>query len=141
MKHRCGNRGRGVVAVQHFAKGQILADYHARAISRGDAESILRSLDEQDRRSDYIFCAPGLGLYLDGSQETCHCHPQNRIMGRLLNFAPRSSDECNVKTEYFEHFTNGKLFKTLLFVALRDICPSEELRFDYGDENCRSLFC
>ncbi len=93
------------------------------------------STEESDRRSDYVFFGP-YGLCIDGSTERCPCHPQTRILGRLLNFARKESVECNVVPRYFSHDKSQQI----LFVARRDIQPLEELRFDYGDGFCRNIF-
>jgi hypothetical protein len=100
-----------------------------------EAKAILDAADDQDRRSDYLFCAPG-GLFWDGSAETCDCHPETRKFGRLLNFASADSRECNAKPQLFQL----PQFTCVLIVATRDIEPLEEIRFDYGDEKCRELF-
>jgi hypothetical protein len=100
-----------------------------------------QSNDSDDRRSDYTFCVPSHGLFYDASKEFCPCHPGTITMGRLLNFAPSNSKFNNIKPEFFEFaIGDGEVFKTLLFIATRDIDVFEELRFDYGDKNCVALF-
>ena len=113
-------------------------DYHGETIRSKDGDSLLLA-PKSDRRSDYLFDIPG-GLSLDSSNESCQCHPNTRILGRLLNFAPKGSHACNVRAEYFEYKGINGLFKTVLFVAVRDINALEELLFEYGDPNCIDMF-
>ncbi len=117
MAENCNDRGRGVVAIRKFAQNEIVVDYHAEFVSRAKSVTILSAETEDDHRSDNLFCLPG-GIFLDGSAETCECHPQTRLMGRLLNFARKESAECNARPEYFEVRAYGKLFRT---VAERDM--------------------
>ena len=119
-------------------KGEILGDYHAKNISSAEANAIMTA-PQDDRRSDYLFSIPG-GQHLDGSSDTCTCHPQSVLLGRLLNYATKGTPACNAVPRYFQVIANKKLFKTVLFVAARDIYFLEEIRFDYGDLNCLTLF-
>ncbi len=134
-----GDRGRGVVAIRKFAKNKIVVEYHAKFVSRADSVTILSAETEDDRRSDYDFCLPG-GIFLDGSAETCECHPQTHLMGRLLNFAWKESAECNARPDYFEVRAYCKLVRTVVFVAKRDIEVLKEIRFYYGDKSCLEIF-
>lgn len=132
-----GGRGRGIVATRFFHKNNIIVDYHARVISKEEKNGIL-----EDNRSNYLFCGPS-GLYWDGSSESCICHPQSRLLGRLANFAKKDTLECNVKPQLFEYKLTSKstrVFHTIIIVAIRDIAPMEELRYDYGDRVCLELF-
>ncbi len=61
-------------------------------------------------------------------------------MGRLFNFAEKGTPECNAHPEYFEIHANGEHFKTVIFVADREIQMLEEIRFDYGDSSCIEMF-
>ena len=140
IKQNCGNRGRGVVATRYFSKGEILADYHAPQIGLVEANKMTNNVDDADRRSDYTFAVPSNGLYFDGSKETCSCHPGMRTIGRLLNYATISIAACNVKPEFFQIYKDRRVFKSIIFVATRDILPLEEIRFDYGDDECVSMF-
>ena len=131
-----GGRGRGLIAPRNFSKNEILIDYHARQITKEEQEEIAAS-----ERSNYLFCGPN-GLFWDGSAEVCVCHPQSRILGRLVNFAASGTLECNVKPQLFQ-FKPPKpaaVFHAVILVAARDIAVAEELRFDYGDKNCLELF-
>ena len=131
-----GGRGRGIIASRDFAKNEILIDYHARQISKDEKEEIAAS-----ERSNYLFCAPN-GLFWDGSAEVCVCHPQSRILGRLVNFAASGTWNCNAKPQLFEFKPQkpASVFHAVILVAARDIAVSEEIRFDYGDKNCLELF-
>jgi hypothetical protein len=133
--------GRGILAGRHFVEGEILVDYHAPKISPAAQEEMM-SASSSDRRSDYLFAGPG-GFYLDGSAESCACHPKTRILGRLVNFAARMTDECNVKPVIFNlRIGRDKVMvkRFIILVAVRDISPLEELLYDYGDPNCVEMF-
>lgn len=137
VKEKCPEgRGRGIVTTQNFQKNDIIVDYHARVISKDTMKQILN-----DDRSRYLFCSPG-GLFWDGSSESCICHPQSRLLGRLANFADaKNTMVCNVKPQLFEFKPlKSPVFRTILLVATRDIEPFEEIRFDYGDNTCVELF-
>jgi len=131
-----GGRGRGILATRCFLQNEIIVDYHARLISKDEMTDIA-----DDDRSSYLFCDYPNGLFWDGSCEFCFCHPQSRLLGRLANYAEKSSRECNAKPQLFE-FKPAKspVFRTIILVATRDIAPLEELRFDYGDKACLELF-
>lgn len=137
-----GGRGRGIVTAKAFKRGEIIVDYHARQITREEAESIIDN--EDDERSNFLFCAPG-GRFWDGSSESCVCHPQSRLLGRLTNFAQKNSKECNATPQLFQYHVakkpaNDTIFNAIILVATRDIAVEEEVRFDYGDKGCLELF-
>ena len=54
------------------------------------------------------------------------------------------SKEANVKPTSYElkklAILAGKIPRGILFVALQDISPGDELRYDYGDKRCKKLF-
>lgn len=126
--------------MRKFEKDEIVLNYHAEIISKDTHDMMMETSDDDDRRSDYIFAMPG-GVFLDGSSENCNCHPHARIMGRLVNFAQKTTPECNLTPRYFEfRDQNREIFKTVLFVAARDIEIFQELMFDYGDVNCAEMF-
>lgn len=128
------------MATTCFEKGQILLNYHGRKISLDEGRKFLISPNPNDRRSDYVFFGPW-GFCVDGSAERCPCHPNVRTMGRLLNWAKKGTLECNMTPRYFaSERRNEQPFEAILFVASRDILPMEELRFDYGDKDCRDIF-
>jgi hypothetical protein len=141
VQERSGELGRGVVAARHFVEGEILVDYHAPPIPLATEQEMM-SASPSDRRSDYLFAGPG-GLRLDGSSESCACHPETRIIGRLINFAARSTSECNAKPAFFK-WVQGRdkllVKSSIILVATRSISPLEEIRYDYGDSNCVEMF-
>ncbi len=137
VKEKCPEgRGRGIVASKEFLKYDIILDYHARVISKDEMTEIA-----EDDRSIYLFCGTN-GLFWGCSHESCTCHPQSRLLGRLANFAAKGIPECNVKPQLFQFQPSAKspIFHTIILVATRDIAPLEELRFDYGDNACLELF-
>jgi hypothetical protein len=137
VKETCdGGRGRGLVASKNFFKNEIICDYHARMVSQEEMEEIAVT-----ERVNYMFCGPN-GLFWDGSAESCSCHPNSRLLGRLVNFAAQGTLECNVKPHFFQFkpLKPAQVFHAIIFVATRDIALSEELRYDYGDKTCLELF-
>ena len=142
VKERCGPggaRGRGVIAMRPFASGEIVADYHGRKISAAEAAAIMDA-PESDRRSDYLFVLPDNDLYMDGSAETCECHPQMRILGRLFNFAVKETPGNNLSPKFIQCKVFGQNHRIVVLVTNRPVATLEELRFDYGDSGSRSMF-
>ena len=135
VNENCADRGRGLIAAKIFTKNEIIVDYHAQQISKNEADKI-----RADDRSNYLFCGNG-NLFWDGSPESCACHPQSRLLGRLANFAVKNTTECNAKPQLFQFKEAGnKIFHTLILVAIHEIKVGEEIRYDYGDEKCIELF-
>lgn len=133
--------GRGVIAMVPFKQNEILLDYHGRLVSASEHDTIYKIDNDADRRSDYLFV--GLqGLIVDGSSDTCECHPHTRLLGRLVNHATRNTPACNVVPRFFRHVAanSKKIHLFIIFVAARDIEPLEELRYDYNDQNCSEMF-
>ncbi len=113
-----------------------MCEYHAPLITPEMAKSIVDSIDPNDLRSNYLFCIPDRNMYLDGSLENCVCHPQTRLLGRLINWAEQGSHSCNL---YPRAYGTGSE-QVILFVATREILLFEELAYDYGDTSCKGLF-
>ena len=132
-----GGRGRGIISSHGFSKNAIIVDYHAWQISKDEAAIIEQ--DPEDYRYNYLFCGPS-GLFWDGSPESCVCHPQSRLLGRLANFAQKNTIECNAMAQLFQFKSCTQVFNAIILVATRDIAVQEEVRFDYGDKNCLELF-
>lgn len=138
------NRGRGVVAVDYFKKGDIIMDYHGNEVKKSVANEMEATDDDQDRRSDYLFDLPELKITIDSSAEFCSCHPRLRTMGRLINWARSGTAEANAKATVYElkklNKMVGHIPRGLLFVASKDISPGDEIRCDYGNKRCEDLF-
>lgn len=128
--------------MRSFQAGETICDYHAPQISEAEAEGIVHSEEACDRRSDYLFSAYVTThgwIYWDASAESCACHPQTRVLGRLINFAENGSHACNTRPTLCV-FGSKKTDAELIFVATRDISVLEEVCYDYGDKKCRELF-
>lgn len=135
VNEKCANRGRGLIAAKNFTKNEIIVDYHAQQVSKNEAEKI-----RVDDRSNYLFCGNN-NLFWDGSPESCACHPQSRLLGRLANFAVKNTTECNATPQLFQFKeARNKIFHTLILVATGEIKVGEEIRYDYGDKKCIELF-
>lgn len=61
-----------------------------------------------------------------------------RTMGRLINWAKRDSNECNLAATHF-HFLQ-RYMKGVLFYATQDIPPFTQLRWDYGDPESKKTW-
>jgi hypothetical protein len=134
--------GRGVVAEINFSKDDIICDYHGEHVPGTVATEIMNTTDESDRRSDYLMSlANDGGIHITSHDEFCLCHPEMRTVGRLINWAQEKSEPCNMKLIYynFTHLT-GRGSSGALFVALKDIPAMQELRYDYGDRICKTMF-
>jgi hypothetical protein len=82
------------------------------------------------------------GIHYAAHEEFCPCHPRQRTVGRLFNWAKKTgptSHECNMKLRFYHFRELEGEPKGCLFVAKRDISPLEELRYDYGDKRCTQL--
>lgn len=61
-----------------------------------------------------------------------------RTKGRLMNYAHKSDQRCNVASVVYNFVQFGKT--GVLFYATRDIEAFEELKWDYGDKVCKVIF-
>ena len=123
--------GRGVVTTTNVKKGEILVDYHGEEIKGLTCKEYLEIPSNQ---SEYLFQILQKHS-VDASKEICDEHPNKRCLARLINH--KSSKEANVKPVPVNIARNKDV---LVMVAQTDIATFQELRFDYGDEEARSLF-
>ena len=109
------NTGRGVKVSIGFSIGSVLCNYVARRIKGTYQEQI-----DNGKDTSYMFCLDKSTI-LDGTLE-------NNTLGRLIN---HSSKHPNLRAELFTG--TGKDNRTIIFRAIRDILPGEQLLYDYGD--------
>ncbi|KAK7918665.1 hypothetical protein WMY93_009949 [Mugilogobius chulae] len=119
-----GEKGKVVTAVLPIKAGSPVCDYHGRLLT--DAEG--KSLD----RHEYVFFfkdSEGNRYCVDATDFPCPCHPTMETFGRRMNHSRKNP---NVKPRVQDlQFPEGE--KTVIvFYALRDISPGEELLWDYG---------
>ena len=117
-------KGMGLFAKKTVKKGTVVVDYHGKLLSYADGHA--NYLADTSSKNAYMYCFQhGSNKYcLDACDPHCCCHPTKILKGRLIN---HSSLRANLKpkVETFE----GR--PVLLFQAVRDIAPFEELLFDY----------
>jgi hypothetical protein len=131
--------GRGVLAVVEYEPNDIICNYHGHEIEEEVADGYYNATDPSDRRSDYMLKLPNRnGVHIDSHKERCDCHEDMRTIGRLFNYAHWGSTECNMKIKHYDFPKFGTYGG--LFIANRKIERMEELRWDYGDPNCRRMF-
>jgi hypothetical protein len=121
----------------------VILDYHGKTIVGKTHEEYMAE-EETGAKEEYVMEISRKYL-IDGTQETCTCHPDRLLLGRLANYAnQKKTTKCNMKLQRHimrGHTEGGNMSKALiLFVARRDIEPLEELRFDYGDRRCAEMF-
>ncbi|KAK7918782.1 hypothetical protein WMY93_010066 [Mugilogobius chulae] len=109
---------RGVTAVLPFESGSPVCDYHRLFLT--DAE--IKSMD----RHEYVLFKDSEEnrYYVDATEFPCPCHPTLETFGRRINH----SRKCpNVKPRVQDlPFPEGDQ-TVIIFYALRDIAPGEEL--------------
>ncbi|XP_025760659.1 uncharacterized protein LOC102083117 [Oreochromis niloticus] len=117
-------KGKGVIALMPFHKGDIVCDYHGTYISEAEGKRRPQSgylfffRDECDR-----------GMCIDATAFPCACHPDIETYGRRMNHSRKNP---NIKPQKFTmNFPAGPQ-ETILFIALKDITVGEELLWDYG---------
>ncbi|XP_014679100.1 PREDICTED: N-lysine methyltransferase SETD8-A-like [Priapulus caudatus] len=122
-------KGRGVTATRPFRHGEVVCDYHGTLLTH--EEGIKRHANIAEGESGYMFFfrMPNTGeRYCINAQDVpCPCHTDKpSTIGRLLNHS-RKTKNVNIKPhcEVLDQ-------PTVVFRALRDIGPGEELLFDYG---------
>jgi len=115
-------KGKGVVAVMAIPKGAFVCEYSGELITMKDAK--LRELR-------YESLGAGCYMYYFRWADSVWCvdatMPNGRV-GRLINHSRKSP---NCKTRLF--VVDG--VPHLIFIALRDIEPQEELLYDYGEKD------
>lgn len=124
--HNFEGKGRGIVAVRPFVKGEFVVEYAGELIKMDEAKE-REKLYAQDQNTGcymYYFKHKNLQLCVDAT-------PESNRLGRLVN-----------------HSRNGNLLtKTitlddtprLVLIAKEDIQPGDEVTYDYGDRSKESL--
>ncbi len=97
--------GKGCFATQFFPKGRKIAEYAGELISEREVERRIRT------RRKHRICAIGHGRHLDGARGGNGTHYMNH----------------SCRPNAYMRLTRGHL----LFMALRDIRPGEEITCDY----------
>jgi histone-lysine N-methyltransferase SETD8 len=120
-------KGRGVFTTTSFIKGDFLCEYAGEVISYVEAQKreIKYANDSTKGCFMYYFKHNDKKLCVDATLET------NRL-GRLINHSKFFSN-CHAKVFEIEKMPY------LVIYASREIVSGDELLFDYGDRNRKSL--
>ncbi|XP_052123655.1 N-lysine methyltransferase KMT5A-like [Frankliniella occidentalis] len=116
------DKGRGVVATRHFPRGRLLLQYKGELLSKRQGLQREQDLPEESGSFLYFFPFKGKQYCIDASAETGD-------LGRLVN---HSRSTPNV----IPRALPGPI---IVFEALRDIEPGQELLFDYGERRSEFL--
>ncbi|CAG0915622.1 unnamed protein product [Notodromas monacha] len=120
-------KGRGVVAVRNFAKGEFVVEYSGDLIDIKQAEQ----REAQYARDKNAGCY----MYYFEHQNRQYCVDATQESGRLGRLINHSKSQANLSTKTI--MVDGK--PRLALFATRDIGKSEELLYDYGDRSKESL--
>ncbi|XP_028296775.1 N-lysine methyltransferase KMT5A-B-like [Gouania willdenowi] len=121
-------KGKGVVATRRFQVGEVICDYHGRAITAKEGKDIHVNTSEEE--TGYMFFYKDKrGCCMDANTEYCECHPEMQTVGRHINHA---GEGANLKTRLYTVDTDGEEKDVILFIASKHIEVNEELLFDYG---------
>ena len=119
-------KGRGVVASKFFPKNSFVVEYAGKLVDLATSLKLHYEVyGEQDGSYIYWFNVKGKQWAIDATEES----PR---LGRLIN---HSHNQFNLITKVFMLDGQPRLY----FVARRDINLGEELTFDYGDTDKRSV--
>ena len=118
--------GRGVVASRFFSKNSFVVEYAGRLVDLPTSLKLHNEVyGEEDGSYMFWFKAKGTSWAIDATEET----PR---LGRLINHSLR---QFNLIPKVFILEGQPRIY----LVARRDINPGEELTFNYGDTDKRSV--
>ncbi|XP_056441388.1 uncharacterized protein LOC130378769 isoform X1 [Gadus chalcogrammus] len=123
-------KGDGIITTRTFKKGEVVCDYHGPVVSGKEGENIHKNTTGKE--TGYIFFfrnSKGQSLCIDAHSDRCHCHPDKRTFGRLLNHSKKNS---NIKPLHCVVDKDGEMKDVILFIATKDLPVGEEVLFDYG---------
>ncbi|KFM72722.1 N-lysine methyltransferase SETD8, partial [Stegodyphus mimosarum] len=115
-------KGRGVITLKSIKRGDFVLEYFGELIDY-----------EEAKKREPIYAAQNSGCYMyyfkNKSKTYCvDSTKESSRVGRLVNHSKKNG---NLKTQVFLIEDNPHL----VFFALRDIEPGEELSYDYGDRS------
>eukprot|EP00092_Neocalanus_flemingeri_P037403 GFUD01040728.1.p1 GENE.GFUD01040728.1~~GFUD01040728.1.p1 ORF type:complete len:535 (+),score=170.00 GFUD01040728.1:281-1885(+) len=121
------NKGRGIMAVRDFSKGEFVVEYAGDLIDIGTAKDLEAkySMDTSKGCYMYYFKHKGKQYCIDATGESGR-------FGRLLNHS-RVTPNCVTKVVMLGETPR------LILVAKQDIIAGTELLYDYGDRSKESL--
>eukprot|EP00092_Neocalanus_flemingeri_P034121 GFUD01037104.1.p1 GENE.GFUD01037104.1~~GFUD01037104.1.p1 ORF type:complete len:309 (+),score=80.35 GFUD01037104.1:83-1009(+) len=121
------NKGRGIMAVNDFFKGEFVVEYAGDLVDVKTAEDLEAkySMDTSKGCYMYYFKYKGKQYCVDATSESGR-------FGRLLNHS-RINPNCRTKVVMMDDTPR------LILVAKQDILAGTELLFDYGDRSKESI--
>ena len=118
--------GRGVITTRCFSKNSFVVEYAGRLVDLKTSFKLHNELYGEEHGSYmFWFKANGSSWAIDATKETSR-------MGRLINHSLRN---FNLIPKVFILEGEPRIY----MVARRDINPGEELTFNYGDTDKRSI--
>ncbi|CAG0897954.1 unnamed protein product [Cyprideis torosa] len=128
LEVRCfPNKGRGVVALRRFQKGEFVVEYAGELVDMKEAQvrEVRYAKDRNKGCYMYYFEDKNVQWCVDATKETSR-------FGRLINHS-RTRPNIVTKTITLDGLPR------LVFFATQDIQVGEELLYDYGDRSKRSM--
>ncbi|CAG2216129.1 SETD8 [Mytilus edulis] len=120
--------GRGVVVGERWIRsGSVVCDYHGNLVTRAEGRRRMYEYQvEEDGNYMFEFKYAEQFMCIDAATVPCESHPDiPTTCGRLINHSAKAP---NLNTH--KMVIDKKV--AVLFVAVRDLQPNEELNFDYG---------
>lgn len=124
------HKKRGVMVTKPIKKGTFICEYKGKLIkSMSEAKKLVKKYDRENKGSYmYYFKWNNVSYCIDAT-------PEDDTLGRLINHSRKAP---NCKTQVYQKI--GKHSKPhLIFIALRDIAENEELLYDYGETDKKTL--
>lgn len=124
-------KGRGVIATKPFHKGDFVVEYAGDQISWEEARKREVEYSQNPNIGCYMyyFSANGRNFCIDATAESGR-------LGRLLNHSRRNPNCC---TKLVWIPSSKQLEPHLVINAKQDIIAGEELTYDYGDRDKKSI--
>lgn len=130
IKYFGPRKGRGIIAEKAISKGDFVCEYSGELINLK-----LKPAEAKERDSKYAEKMLGSYMYYFEWKNVKYCLDatiEDGSLGRLIN---HSRKHPNCKTSVYEH----EGIPHLIFVALKDIQPGQELLYDYGETDKKIL--
>lgn len=122
---------RAVLAGRAFRLGEVVCDYHGMIVTGAGGQLKHATIVPEDAGSMFFYKDKDNQLMCINATVPCRCHPDMQTPGRLLNHSRKTA---NVRPRLYSMDIDGQQRDVVLFLAIRDICAGEELRFDSGEQ-------
>jgi histone-lysine N-methyltransferase SETD8 len=115
------DKGRGVFATEALKRGDFVLEYSGELLSGREAR-------ERDLAYSHDYSL-GSYLYFFKWKNQTFCVDSSVDNGRLGRLVNHSIENANLKAKVFDHKGEPRI----LFFAIKDINPGDELLYDYGE--------